>query len=96
MLYKFVLCFVLQNCVTTLVYSSYDSFTLCSQYNKLRYAVTQTGRGKIKKHFKLVENEYKALDYLKQEAVKGIYFFPFYFPGPACLQYNIAVQYNMI
>ena len=41
------------------------------QFNKLRFEVSQTGRGKISKRLALTETEGIGLDYLREEAVKG-------------------------
>ena len=47
------------------------SFTIIKQYNRLRHEVGQTGRGRVPTKYKLKEIEEKALDYLREEAVKG-------------------------
>ena len=44
----------------------------------MRFTVAQTGRGKIPTKLKIKETEGKALDYLKQEAVRGRLFILLY------------------
>ena len=57
------------------------------QFNRLRYEVSKTGRGKIKEKFKLKEVEGRALDYLREEAVKG---------KSATAYYDILLSLNLV
>lgn len=60
----------------SLFFPNFSYHIVALQFNKLRFQVSQTGRGRVSKKYHIKETEGKALDYLRSETVKGGYIVP--------------------